>query len=88
MVKADLELVKRFLTAQKIDPLNTRAFKKEDGSYEITIGSIEKEESDHTFEEKKFKVTKGEFGPYLEEVNYYLERAKNYAANDLQKEMI
>jgi hypothetical protein len=67
MVKADLELVKEFLKDQKIDALNTRAFKKQNGSYEITVGSINKSTSDHEFKDHQFKVTYGEFGTYLEE---------------------
>lgn len=44
--------------------------------------------SEHDFNGKMFRLIHGEFGPYLEEVNYYLERAKEYAANDNQKQMI
>lgn len=39
MNKTDLGIVRDFLNDQKIDILNTRAF-KEDGSYVVTIGSI------------------------------------------------
>ncbi len=82
----DLDLVREFLKDQKIDPLNTRAFKKPDGTFEITIGSIEQEVREVAdFKGHKFRVLRGEFGPYLEELNYYLERAKAYAANDTQK---
>lgn len=41
MTQADLALVKEFLADAKINPLNTRAFKKADGTYEITVGSID-----------------------------------------------
>ena len=41
MKKADLALVQEFLSSQKIDVLNTRAFLKDDGSFEITIGCVE-----------------------------------------------
>ena len=40
MKEEDLTLVKDFMKSQQIDPLNTRAFKKADGTYEITVGSI------------------------------------------------
>lgn len=73
---------------KNIDPLNTRAFKKSDGTYEITIGSIDKKETQFEFKNKKFRVVYGEFAPYLEEINYYLERAKHYAENDTEKQMI
>jgi hypothetical protein len=45
MKKADLALVSQFLTSQKIDALNTRAFKKSDGSFVITVGSIDTKET-------------------------------------------
>ena len=41
MTKADLKVVTDFLQSQKIDVLNTRAFKKS-GRIVITVGSIEK----------------------------------------------
>lgn len=88
MVKADLNLVREFLKQQNLDPLNTRAFKKADGSFEITLGSIDKSEKELEFQVKKFKIITGEFAPYLEEVNYYLAKAKTYAANDNQRDMI
>jgi dipeptidyl-peptidase-3 len=82
MKKADLELVKAFLNEQKIDALNTRAFKKANGSFEISVGSIDVKETEVTFKGVNFKVKYGEFAEYLKEVNYYLEKAKTYAAND------
>jgi len=41
MTPEDLELVRDFLKEQKVDVLNTRAFKMEDGSFEVTVGSID-----------------------------------------------
>jgi len=83
MKKADLDLVREFHKAQNIDPLNCRAFKKADGTIEITVGSIEKSTKEVDFKGTKFRVVYGEFAPYLVEVNYYLEKAKNYASNDV-----
>jgi hypothetical protein len=40
MTKDDLALVKRFADSQKINILNTRAFKTSDGKYVLTIGSV------------------------------------------------
>ena len=88
MKKEDLQLVSDFLKEQKIDPLNTRAFKRE-GLYEITVGSIEtKGSSVLSFRDKPFKIIYGEFATYLEEVVYYLGKTLNYCANDCQREMI
>ena len=70
------------MTSQKIDPLNTRAFKKDDGSFEITVGSIEKSHTEHDFKGKKFVVRRGEFAEYLEEIVYYLKHTLKYCANE------
>ena len=88
MTKADLDLVREFLSAKDINPLNTRAFKKPDGSYEITIGSIDQSTEEHIFKDKTFRVIKGEFAEYLKEAIYYLAKARDYAANDNQRDMI
>ena len=66
-------MVKEFLDSQKIDVLNTRAFKK-DERYIITVGSISKlgTKKEIEFKGKKFDINYGEFAPYLEECNYYL----------------
>lgn len=68
--------------------MNTRTFKEDDGTIVLTVGSINKSSSNHEFKETKFRIDYGEFAPYLEEQNYYLEQAKNYVANDTQKKMI
>lgn len=91
MTKDDLKVVREFLAAHKIDILNTRVFKQHDtGKYVLTIGSINKDltKKDVEFKGHKFDVNYGEFSVYLEECNYYLKKALNYAANDNQKHMI
>ena len=57
MVASDLALVKEFLIDQKIDILNTRAFKKADRMV-ITVGSISSEGSktDVEFKGQKFDI--------------------------------
>ena len=69
---------------QKIDILNTRAFKTDDKKYTITVGSIDKEKSKENieFKECKFDVQYGEFASYLEDVNENLKEALKYVAND------
>jgi dipeptidyl-peptidase-3 len=88
MTPEDLTDVKDFLAEIKLSPLNTRAFKLHDGSIEITVGSINKHATEHTFRGKKFKVQYGEFAPFLEEMNGYILEAAKYAANDNQREML
>jgi dipeptidyl-peptidase-3 len=86
----DLQLVKEFLMDQKIDVLNTRAFKSEDGRILITVGSISTNGSktDIEFKGRKFDVQYGEFAPYLQECNTYLKEALKYCANDNQENMV
>lgn len=87
MTKDDLKVVKDFLKEQKIDILNTRVFKNDEGKFALTVGSISKERTRKEVEFKghKFDINYGEFAPYLEEVNYYLKKALNYVENDTQK---
>ena len=63
--------------------LNTRTF-KENGKFIITVGSISKEltKKDIEFKGHKFDLEYGEFAGYLEEVNFYLNEALKYAANE------
>jgi len=86
MVKDDLKLVKEFLEANKIDILNTRAFKEND-KFVITVGSIDtsKSKKNINFKGKVFDVEYGEFSEYLKLVNSNLEKAIPYAANDREK---
>ena len=82
MTAAELTLIREFFTETKLSPLNTRAFKKGDSNFVITVGSINKKKTEHDFKEAKISVEYGEFAPYLQEVNYYLTKAREYAAND------
>ena len=77
MTDADLARVKEFLKERSIDILNTRAFKTGDNTYLITVGSISTEgsASDVEFDGCKFDIMYGEFSPYLEEMNKYLNKA-------------
>ena len=79
-------MISEFLQAEKVDILNTRAFKTAEGQILITVGSIDKPASiKKEFKGVNFEIKYGEFSAYLEEMNYYLSRALEYAANDTQK---
>ena len=68
ITKEDLALVTEFLASEKIDILNTRAFKKEDNEnhFIITVGSIETQASRSVkFKDKQFDVVYGEFAEFL-----------------------
>lgn len=82
--KDDLKLVKEFLDHEKIDVLNTRAFKTEEGKYIITVGSIDTNRTKYNmlFKGKKFDIEYGEFSPYLKELNSYLEQAIPFTSNE------
>ena len=73
MTKDDLKLVKRFVDSQKINILNTRAFKK-DKIY-ITVASIKSETKEYEFEGQQFVVQYGEFSEYLKQSVEYLQEA-------------
>jgi len=90
MTKDDLKLVQEFLAHHKIDVLNTRVFKKDDGKFVLTVGSINKDKTrkDVDFKDRKFDINYGEFAPYLEEANYYLKKALNYVENENQQHML
>ena len=81
----DLQLVKEVLMREKVDILNTRAFKKDDGEIIITVGSIQQSSRKVAHADRHFEIRFGEFASYLQDMNYYLERALPYAANDNQK---
>ena len=88
MTAEDLTLIREFFTSTKLSPLNTRAFKISEGNFVITVGSINKSKASHEFKGAKISVEHGEFAPFLEEVTYYLTKAREYAANENQRDMI
>lgn len=73
---------------EKVDILNTRAFKHENGDIIITVGSIEHSTRKVTHSDHNFEIKYGEFSSYLKDINYYLERALPYVANENQKNML
>jgi dipeptidyl-peptidase-3 len=90
MTEEDLEIVKAFLANERIDILNTRAFKRSDTDILITVGSISTEgsKSGVEFQGRTFEVQYGEFAPFLAEMNKYLEKALKYVANENQAAML
>lgn len=90
MTKKDLALVKEFMEHKKIDLLNTRAFKDENGKFIISVGSINTDRSEYNqiYKGKVFDIEYGEFKEYLKEVNKYLAKALKFAANEHETQMI
>lgn len=64
--KVDLQLIKEFLEFQKVDILNTRAF-KENNKFIITVGSVQSNNTKRniSFKGKMFDLEYGEFSSYL-----------------------
>lgn len=94
----DSELVGNFMKKYNLEGYNNRLFKYEDGSsttYEIRMASVlEKHESepflmsDTTYEGCTFRVTRGDYSGLLDLVCHNLEKAKEYASNDLETKML
>lgn len=78
----DLRAIQDVLMQEKVSILNTRAFKQSNGEILITVGSIEPSSRKVEFAGRTFEIRFGEFAGYLKEVNYYLERALEFCAND------
>jgi len=64
--------------------LNTRAYKKADGTFVVTVGSVDtsKTEKGIEYSGNKFDVIFGEFAPYVKECNDYMKEALKYSANE------
>jgi dipeptidyl-peptidase-3 len=88
ITKDDLALLQEFGKSIKLDLLHTRAFKKADGSFVITVACVDQSTKTHKFKDIDFHVVYGEFSPYLKDVVDNLTQAKKYAANDNQRKML
>lgn len=98
----DAELAQRFLDSKNLSAYNTRLFKKESEGkrfYEVRLASAVKKdcavegEADSVcgtfdFEDAVFSVQRGDYAFLMEQVSQNLEKAKTYAANENQSQMI
>jgi dipeptidyl-peptidase-3 len=89
ITKADIELVQEVLNEKKIEAYNTRIFKTADGTLEVRLASAESGPV-ATYEHKGVKVSivRGDFKEEMAQVVHYLQKAKEYAANEHQANMI
>ena len=78
MTKPDLALVEEFLNSEKINIINTRAFKRDPTHFIVSVGSVDRPDRNVTFKNITFELQYGEFSPYLRKVNSYLEMAKSF----------
>lgn len=93
----DAELCKRYMTARNIEAWNSRLLKHEEGSkvvYDIRFASVEKGAcegitvSEDTFEDHTFTITRGDYSEILSEMAKELAKAKEFAANDGEVNML
>ncbi|XP_063699162.1 dipeptidyl peptidase 3-like isoform X2 [Culicoides brevitarsis] len=96
--KEDAHIVDEFLKAKKLELWNARTFKTvKDGSnvYEIRFASFLTDNTDDAvtrseeeFKGNIFKLTRGDYSPLMKLVINNLEKAKEFAANENQKQRI
>ena len=88
--KEDIKKIDDILMKKNISLVNTRLQKIDDNKFEVLIASIEEKEVKLELENKDISITLryGDFKDYLIKINSYLEKAKLYASNDLEKKLI
>ncbi|XP_034788978.2 dipeptidyl peptidase 3 isoform X3 [Pan paniscus] len=99
----DAKLAQDFLDSQNLSAYNTRLFKEVDGEgkphYEVRLASVLGSEpsldsevtsklKSYEFRGSPFQVTRGDYAPILQKVVEQLEKAKAYAANSHQGQML
>ena len=93
----DAEIVKEFMTTHNIEAWNTRLLKYEENGenvFDIRYSSSEKSNCEgitrgvEEFKGHKFKVSRGDYAFFLSKIVEELEKAKEYAANDIEVEML
>lgn len=92
----DSKRVQQLMIRNKIEGYNNRAFKLEDGTYEVRFASIRDTEDPEEAEflknydscDGKLKLTRGDYSPILREVNHHLNDAKAFVANETERQML
>ena len=86
----EIKKIDELLTKKKISLVNTRLQKVNDNIYEVLIASIEEKEEKLEFPNENITLILkyGDFKDYLILINSYLEKAKLYASNDMEKKII
>ncbi|XP_044536016.1 dipeptidyl peptidase 3 isoform X1 [Gracilinanus agilis] len=99
----DAKLAQNFLDSQSLSAYNTRLFKGTDTDgklcFEVRLASILREEAapdsdmtpklkNYEFEGCRFQVSRGDYSPLLRKVVEHLEKAKAFAANSFQEQML
>lgn len=88
----DADLVSQFLKQKNIELYNNRVFKIEEKNsvlYEIRLASVETgNEPEEEYKNSRFQITKGDYSKLLDQVVKNLHKAKEYAANEMEKKML
>lgn len=84
ITEKEIDEVDKILEEKKIDPLNTRLLKTKEGKINVLVGSITEKVEEIN---EKIILKYGEFNYFLKKINENLEKAKEYAANNIQKKM-
>lgn len=99
----DAKLAQDFLDSQNLSAYNTRLFKVVDqegkSHYEVRLASVLNTDpaldseltskmKSYEFQGSHFQVTRGDYAPILQKVVEHLEKAKAYAANSHQEQML
>lgn len=97
----DAELVNDFMQSKGLECYNTRCFKIANDQndckfdiYEIRLASVETNNdsnitlSEEVFKNAKFRITRGDYNKLLIPVVHNLQKAKEYAVNEIEKNML
>ena len=94
ITKEDATMVDNFMKSQKISPLNTR-LEKDGTEFEVKLASSKKVLEmemeylkSYDYEGNKIKITRGDFDAFMDAIILNLSQAKNYTANETQRQMI
>ena len=86
----EVKIIDQILSKRNILLVNTRLQKISDHKYQVLIASIEEKELKLVTEYKNIEIILkyGDFKDYLRTIIYYLDKAKLYASNNLEKQII
>ena len=81
--------IDEILRERNINPINTRLLKIKDNKFAVLIASAQqKDKEENLTDNGDIVLYYGDFSKILTKVNEYLELAKKYASNDIQRKMI
>lgn len=95
--QADADLCKEYMTARNIEAWNTRLIKSQEDDkdlFDIRLASVEQSDAkgitnkEDIFENTTFKISRGDYSEILKRIVEELARAKAYAANTNEENMI